>query len=139
MKCSRRPERLRAIRPQGPAVMSLSSSRLRWQDAATLDKSDGVATLAFVRSLFRGRTPPTIPPYFLNRVRTFLLLWSLFVGVICLAQDSGTITGVVVSTWDGTPLPSVAVTVRGTTLATQTDANGRYELKNVPTGDQVLR
>src|SRR6185503_15189937 len=46
---------------------------------------------------------------------------------------------VVVNTWDGTPLPSVTVTVRATTLAVQTDANGRYELKNVPPGEQVLR
>ena len=57
-----------------------------------------------------------------------------------LAQDNvGTVTGVVLSTWDGSPLSSVAVTLRGTTLATQTDASGRFELKNVPAGDQVLR
>jgi outer membrane receptor protein involved in Fe transport len=31
------------------------------------------------------------------------------------------------------------VTVRGTTLATQTDANGRYQLNGVPPGDQALR
>jgi hypothetical protein len=55
------------------------------------------------------------------------------------AQEGGIISGVVVSTWDGTPLLGVTVTVRGTTLATQTDANGHYELKNVPSGDQVLR
>src|SRR2546422_650293 len=55
------------------------------------------------------------------------------------AQEAGTISGVVVNTWDGTPLPNVIVSVRGTTLATQTDANGRFELKNVPPGDQVLR
>src|SRR5438552_7750795 len=54
-------------------------------------------------------------------------------------QEAGTISGVVVNTWDGTPLPNVIVSVRGTTLATQTDANGRFELKNVPAGDQVLR
>ena len=56
-----------------------------------------------------------------------------------LAQDGGSISGVVVSTWDGTPLTTATVTVRGTTLATQTDANGRFELKTVPPGDQVLR
>jgi hypothetical protein len=31
------------------------------------------------------------------------------------------------------------VSVRGTTLATQTDASGKYELKNVLPGDQVVR
>ena len=67
------------------------------------------------------------------------LLFFLVAGIRARAQDSGTISGVVVSTWDGTPLSGATVTVRGTTLATQTDANGRYELKNVPPGDQVLR
>lgn len=55
------------------------------------------------------------------------------------AADSGTVAGVVVSSWDGTVLPSVVVTVRGTTLATQSEANGHFELKNVPPGDQVVR
>ena len=55
------------------------------------------------------------------------------------AQETGAVSGVVVSTWDATPLAGVTITVRGTTLATKTDANGRYELKGVPAGDQVLR
>ena len=55
------------------------------------------------------------------------------------AQEGGTVSGVVVSTWNGAPLPKVTVTVRGTTLAIQTEINGRYQLKNVPVGDQVLR
>jgi outer membrane receptor protein involved in Fe transport len=55
------------------------------------------------------------------------------------AQGLGTVSGVVVSTWDGTPLPGVVVTLRGTTMATQTDASGRFQLANVPSGDQVLR
>lgn len=56
------------------------------------------------------------------------------------AQEAGgTVAGVVVNTWNGTALPLVVVTVRGTTLAGQTDLAGRYELKNVPPGEQVLR
>ncbi len=55
------------------------------------------------------------------------------------AEENGTVSGVVVSTWDGTPLSGVTVTLRGTTLAVQADAAGRYELKNVPPGEQVLR
>jgi outer membrane receptor protein involved in Fe transport len=68
-----------------------------------------------------------------------LLYLVLFATATASAQQGGTVAGIVVSTWDGTPLPGVIVTVRGTTLATQTDAAGRYELKNVPPGDQVLR
>lgn len=64
----------------------------------------------------------------------------LFMG-LCLAraQEEGTVSGVVLETWNGSPLAGATVSVRGTTLATQTDAGGRFELKNVPPGDQVLR
>ena len=55
------------------------------------------------------------------------------------AQDTGQVTGVVVSSWDAANLSGVAITVRGTTLAAQTDQQGRYEVKNVPVGDQILR
>ncbi len=61
-------------------------------------------------------------------------------GLRAQAQDAvGTVSGVVVNTWNGSPVSTVIVTVRGTTLAVQTDASGRYELKNVPVGEQVLR
>ena len=56
-----------------------------------------------------------------------------------LAQDSGSIAGVVVSTWDGSPMPAVTVTVRGTTLAGQTDAQGRFQINQVPAGDHEVR
>jgi hypothetical protein len=65
-----------------------------------------------------------------------LFLFSLFPAH---AQDSGAVSGVVVNSFDGTPLPGATVTVRGTTLAGQTDSTGRFELKNLPPGDQVLR
>jgi iron complex outermembrane receptor protein len=68
-----------------------------------------------------------------------VLALAFFVASEACGQEGGSVAGTVVSTWDGTPLPSVAVSVRGTTLATQTDASGKYELKNVPPGDQVLR
>jgi len=70
-----------------------------------------------------------------------LLAFLLFTKISAAVQETGmgTVTGVLLSTWDGTPLSSVAVSVRGTTLATQTDAAGKYELKNVPPGDQVVR
>ena len=69
----------------------------------------------------------------------FALLFLVAGAFAADAQDNGTISGVVVSSWDGTPLAGATVTVRGTTLATQSGADGRFELKNVPAGDQVLR
>ncbi len=67
-----------------------------------------------------------------------LLLLAVFVSDVT-AQDTGSLAGLVVSTWDGAALPGVTVTVRGTTLAAQSDVQGRYLLKGVPSGDQVLR
>tara|TARA_B100001758_G_scaffold129679_1_gene111590 strand:+ start:907 stop:3885 length:2979 start_codon:yes stop_codon:yes gene_type:complete len=56
------------------------------------------------------------------------------------AQDanSGSITGEVIETWNNTPLPNVIVTVRGTTLATKTDREGSFIIKNVPAGQYTL-
>ena len=90
--------------------------------------------------LLQRRRPliSAIDTVFINRVTPWLLI--IFACVhVGYAQDTGTVSGVVVSTWDGAAVPAVVVTVRGTTLAAQTDSNGRYELRSVPAGDQVLR
>ncbi len=63
----------------------------------------------------------------------------LLLGGPALAQDTGTITGLVIESWDGRPLGAVTVTVRGTTLAATTDAQGRFRLSGLPAGDQVVR
>jgi hypothetical protein len=71
-----------------------------------------------------------------------VLIWLgllLGAGAAATAQEAGGVSGAVVNSWDGAPLPGVAITVRGTTLATQTDSGGRYELKQIPPGVQVLR
>jgi outer membrane receptor protein involved in Fe transport len=80
-----------------------------------------------------------MPRQFVSRV--FWLFAAIFwFGILSVnAQDSGAVSGVVVNSFDGTPLPGATVTVRGTTLATQTDSAGRFELKGLPLGDQVLR
>lgn len=75
----------------------------------------------------------------LRTLRWLLAVLFLMTGLAAYADEGGNITGVVVSSWDGTPMPSVVVSVKGTTLAAQTDANGRYQLNNVPPGDQTLR
>jgi TonB-dependent receptor len=72
--------------------------------------------------------------------RAFAILGLLWLSVAsAFAQETGSVTGVVVSSWDAAALPGVVVTVRGTTLATQTDQSGRFELKNAPVGEQVVR
>ena len=54
------------------------------------------------------------------------------------AQSTGTIKGRVTDGETGTPLPGANVVVKGTTVGTSTNANGRYEIRKVPTGSQQL-
>ena len=83
---------------------------------------------------------PAVPCPLVGRSPWSLIaLCLLLLASVSLAQDSGTVSGIVVNTWDGSPLSGVIISVRGTTLATQSDSTGRFELKEVPPGDQVLR
>ncbi len=52
-------------------------------------------------------------------------------GFAVLAAQPRLVTGTVTSAEDGSPLPGVSVSVRGTTAGTITDMNGQYQL-NVP-------
>lgn len=77
---------------------------------------------------------------------SFAFARPFFAGVILFltinrlrAQESGSVAGLMISSWDGSPLPGVTVTVRGTTLAAQSNPVGRYELSAIPTGTHVLR
>src|SRR5881396_334382 len=55
------------------------------------------------------------------------------------ALQFGSIAGTVTAVENGTPLPRAVVSVSGTHLSTETDANGRYTIANVPVGAQRLR
>lgn len=61
----------------------------------------------------------------------------LFVGVQLLQAQTTRITGTVTSSEDGMPLPGVSVIVKGTTIGSATDIDGKYEL-NVPAGAEAL-
>ena len=71
-------------------------------------------------------------------MKRILLLFSLLLitGSVLLSQTVQ-ITGTVTSSEEGTPMPGVSVSVKGTTVGAITDGNGGYVL-NVPTGAQVL-
>src|SRR6266702_1453273 len=55
------------------------------------------------------------------------------------ALQFGSIAGTVTAVENGTPLPRAVVSVIGTHLSTETDANGRYTIATVPVGAQRLR
>jgi outer membrane receptor protein involved in Fe transport len=70
----------------------------------------------------------------------FLIPWLML--ALTQAQpagaESGAISGTVRDGWQNAPLPGVVVTVRGTTLAVLTDAQGRYTLTGVPPGEHSV-
>ncbi len=61
----------------------------------------------------------------MRKLSVFLVLM-LFTGLSVMAQR--TITGVVTSSEDGHPIPGASILVKGTTLGTTTDLNGKYSL-----------
>jgi outer membrane receptor protein involved in Fe transport len=54
------------------------------------------------------------------------------------AQETGTVTGTVTRTGEGSPLASVSVTVPATGLSTITAPDGKYTLRRVPAGPQTI-
>lgn len=63
----------------------------------------------------------------MNRLKLLLSLF-VFMGSVALMAQTVTIKGTVTSADDGMPIPSVSVTVKGTTLGTLTDMAGSYIL-----------
>jgi iron complex outermembrane receptor protein len=66
-----------------------------------------------------------------------LILSQAFPGTAA-AQESGTVTGTVTRSGEGSALSSVSVTVQGTGQSTITAPDGRYTLRRVPAGPQVI-
>ena len=58
---------------------------------------------------------------------------------VVLASVTGKISGTVIDTESGEPLPGVAVSVVGTKLGALTDENGEYYILNVPVGTYTVR
>ena len=50
------------------------------------------------------------------------------------AQDTGTLSGIVVDAANGESLPGANISIKGTTTGTATDLNGRYAIKGVAVG-----
>ncbi len=71
-------------------------------------------------------------------MRKYLLLFSfVFVSSVLWAQDR-VITGKVTSTEDGTSVPGVSVTLKGTANGTATDSDGNYSLSVPASGGTLI-
>jgi outer membrane receptor for ferrienterochelin and colicins len=55
-----------------------------------------------------------------------------------LAQETGTVTGTVTRSGEGSPLASVSVTVQSSGQSAVTGTDGRYTLRRVPQGPQTI-
>jgi iron complex outermembrane receptor protein len=75
-----------------------------------------------------------------NRVCSLLLALVLAVSAAgpALSQGTATVRGTVTRAGDREPLAGVLVSVRGTTLSTFSNAQGRYVLYQVPSGQQTI-
>ena len=67
-----------------------------------------------------------------------LALLLSFFAVADLSAQAGTITGRVVNGETLQPLPTAQVFIEGSDIGALTDANGRFELQNVPAGTHTL-
>ncbi|MEN8158298.1 MAG: SusC/RagA family TonB-linked outer membrane protein [Bacteroidota bacterium] len=71
----------------------------------------------------------------MKRLVSLLLFMAL--GVLTLCGQARLVSGVVTGAEDGSPLPGVTVSVRGTTIGTISDASGNFQI-NVPEGSELL-
>jgi TonB-linked SusC/RagA family outer membrane protein len=69
-------------------------------------------------------------------LQTCFLFLLLTITQVSLAQDK-TVTGTVTDKTDGSPLPGVSISVKGTNVFAQTSAAGKYSIK-VPAGSNEL-
>ena len=67
--------------------------------------------------------------------KLIIIITFIFLSVSTMAQV--TVSGKVTNEKDGTPLPNVTVSVKGTTSGTTTDVQGAYEI-SVPNASSVL-
>ncbi|MCD4791098.1 MAG: carboxypeptidase-like regulatory domain-containing protein, partial [Bacteroidales bacterium] len=68
---------------------------------------------------------------------TLFLAFMFFIGMQFLQAQDREITGTITSSDDGQPIPGVQIVVKGTTIGTVTDLDGKYTL-SVPSDAKIL-
>ena len=67
-----------------------------------------------------------------------LLLTCLFIGIGLVTAQVTKVTGTVISEEDGLPVVGASILVKGTTVGTVTDMDGKFTLSNVPSSAKTL-
>ena len=67
-----------------------------------------------------------------------LLMTYLFIGIGLVNAQISKVTGTVVSEEDGLPVVGASIVVKGTTLGTVTDMDGKFTLTNIPSSAKTL-
>ena len=67
-----------------------------------------------------------------------LLLTCLFIGIGLVTAQITKVTGTVISEEDGLPVVGASILVKGTTVGTVTDMDGKFQLPNVPSSAKTL-
>ena len=70
--------------------------------------------------------------------KLMLLVTCLFIGIGLVNAQVSRVTGVVTSEEDGLPVVGASVVVKGTTVGTTTDMDGKFTLNNVPSSAKTL-
>jgi TonB-linked SusC/RagA family outer membrane protein len=71
--------------------------------------------------------------------KVLLLFLFLFIGIGLVNAQVPTVTGVVTSDEDGSPVPGATIRVKGTQVGTVTDLDGRFILTNLPNSATTLQ
>jgi len=76
-----------------------------------------------------------------NKQVLFLLIQFILVSIVTslFANDKGAITGTVTESPSGSKLPGVNIQIEGTVLGASSDINGNFVIRNVPSGNYVVK
>jgi len=73
----------------------------------------------------------------MKKLKSFFIISFMLLNVYVMGQNRN-VSGTVTSSYDNSPLPGVSVFLKGTTIGTNTDKDGNYNLNIPSNGTQVL-
>ncbi|MDR8394224.1 TonB-dependent receptor [Aliifodinibius sp. S!AR15-10] len=74
----------------------------------------------------------------LQKLKIFLPFWVLLVSPLALMAQTGSLSGTVTDSNTGDLMPGANLRIEGTSVGTATSSEGRFNLKGIPAGEQVL-